>query len=759
MGGWLMCRKRLQYLLVLASALAWPPIVGAQTIPAEPETRVALVIGNSAYVHADPLPNPANDAADVSAALERLGFEVTRVNDADRAGLTTALRNFSRRSASASVALVFYAGHGVEVDGTNYLIPVDANLEWDSDVQFEAVPLDFVVSATEGVGRLRMVILDACRNNPFDVKARNATRGVRVGRGLAELDPPGRNILVAYATAAGAVADDGDGRNSPFTNALLQHLEEPDVEVHMMFRRVTDTVLAKTGQQQQPYLYASLSADPYYLSVGEAETATVAIVDGAAQRLSNVLGRSLSATVLDENRWTDLHYAAALNLPTLVAPLVDQGAAVDAQLISDGARLGEGLARALRELDGPRVNRMTRDGATPLHVAARVGGADVLEELLARGGSLGTRDSAGRTPLHDAAAANAVEAIELLLAAGADLRVRDNAGNTPLHSAATVNAIGAMQELLGGGADALALNDSGDTALELLRSNPGGEGASSNSFASSGARPAATASRTAIDNTAAVPATPAPISRIGTERPANMDAPRVGGAADVIPLAARQLMDIIGRSLSPSTRDENGWTDLHYAAVLNLPDVVAGLLGEFDDVSVAWLTEVIDSGASGRSRADIDAELADDGEDLSDDLKRTLRRLDHNFDEWTREGETPLHVAAYAGAQEAADRLLSHGADRDAKTPLGWTPLHYAAWSNAGSVVAELLERGADIHARVVDDWTPLHLAVWADSRDTVAVLVARGASLGARTRNGETPADFSQSDEVNALLRAGPGR
>ena len=758
MRGWLIRREWLQLPLVLGAALAWPHMVAAQQIPAEPETRVALVIGNSAYVNAEPLPNPANDAADVSGALERLGFEVTRVNDADRAGLMTALRNFSRRSASASVALVFYAGHGVEMGGTNYLIPVDANLEWDSDVQFEAVPLDFVLSATEGVGRLRMVILDACRNNPFDVKARNATRGVRVGRGLAELDPPGRNILVAYATAAGAVADDGDGRNSPFTRALLQHLEEPDVEVHMMFRRVTDTVLAETDQQQQPYLYASLSADPYYLSVGEGETATVATLDEAAQRLSNVLGRPLSATELDENRWTDLHYAAVLNLPTLVGPLVDQGAAVDARLVSDGARFGDGLTRALGEL-GPRVTRMTRDGATPLHLAARAGGSDVLDELLVRGASLGTRDGAGRTPLHDAAAANAVEAIEILLGAGADVRARDNAGNTPLHSAAAVNAVDAMQELLGGGADVLALNDRGNTALELLRSNPGGDRASSISAAGSGVRPALPAPRTAVDNTATIPDTPAPTNPIRTERPSHMDAPRVGGAVNVIPLAVRQLMDVIGRRLSRSRRDENGWTDLHYAAVLNLPDVVAGLLGEVDDASVEWLPEVFGSEASGGARADVNSELAEDGDFLNDELKRALRRLGHNFDEWTRDGETPLHVAAYADAHDAADRLLSYGADRDAKTPLGWTPLHYAAWSDAGNVVEELLDRGADIQARVVDDWTPLHLAVWADSRESVRALVARGADVTARTRNGETALDFSQSDELSALLRASQGR
>ena len=226
--------------------------------------RVALVVGNSGYSAIGRLPNPGNDAADISGALRRLGFEVTTVLDADRGELTEALRSFTRESAGADVSLVFYAGHGLEVDGVNYLVPVDARLERDTDVRFETVELDYVLAATVGAS-LRVVILDACRNNPLarSMQRTGATRSVSRGS-FGNLDESllGDETLVAYAAAAGTTAADGTGRNSPYTSALLAYLEQP-LEIGLLFREVRARVLEATGGEQRPHEYASLLGEHY----------------------------------------------------------------------------------------------------------------------------------------------------------------------------------------------------------------------------------------------------------------------------------------------------------------------------------------------------------------------------------------------------------------------------------------------------------------------------------------------------------------
>ena len=239
----------------------------AAPLPASAAGRVALVVGNGAYTHAGRLPNPTNDASDVAAALGRLGFEVTIARDAGRTALNEALRTFTRRSATADVALVFYAGHAMEMDGVNYLLPVDARVERDTDVRYETVTLDDVLASTSGAG-LRVVILDACRNNPLarSMQRTVSTRSVSNGS-LGDLneDLLGDETLVAYSAAAGTTAADGEGRNSPYTAALLAHLEEP-VDIGLMFRRVRARVLAATNRRQRPHEYGSLLRE-HYLSV------------------------------------------------------------------------------------------------------------------------------------------------------------------------------------------------------------------------------------------------------------------------------------------------------------------------------------------------------------------------------------------------------------------------------------------------------------------------------------------------------------
>ena len=240
----------------------------AAPLSASAAGRVALVVGNGAYTHAGRLPNPANDASDMAAALGRLGFEVTIARDVGRTAMNEALRAFTRRSSAADVALVFYAGHAMEMDGVNYLLPVDARVERDTDVRYETVTLDDVLASTSGAS-LRVVILDACRNNPLarSMQRTVSTRSVSNGS-LGDLneDLLGDETLVAYSAAAGTTADDGEGRNSPYTAALLAHLEEP-VEIGLLFRRVREGVLTATSGRQRPHEYQSLLRE-HYLSGG-----------------------------------------------------------------------------------------------------------------------------------------------------------------------------------------------------------------------------------------------------------------------------------------------------------------------------------------------------------------------------------------------------------------------------------------------------------------------------------------------------------
>ena len=248
--------------LLCAAGLLLSAAFAAQASAAK---RVALVIGNAAYAHAPRLANPTNDATDIGAALGRLGFRVTRLDNADFDTMRRGLRAFTRAAAASDIAMVFYAGHGIEVDGRNFLIPVDARLASDQDVEYEAVPLDLVSRSVDRASELRLIVLDACRDNPFarQMTRSGATRSI--GRGLARIEPAGET-LVAYAAKDGSVAADGEGRNSPYSEALLAQLEEPGLEVGLMFRKVRDAVLRSTGGRQEPFVYGSLSSKGAYLS-------------------------------------------------------------------------------------------------------------------------------------------------------------------------------------------------------------------------------------------------------------------------------------------------------------------------------------------------------------------------------------------------------------------------------------------------------------------------------------------------------------
>jgi uncharacterized caspase-like protein len=230
------------------------------SLPAWAQKRVALVIGNSVYVKAPELPNPRNDAVGMADLLRKAGFDVNAKLDLGVDAKRRALRDFSDQVRDADIAVVFYAGHGMEMNGVNYLIPIDATIARDVDVEDEAVSLDRVIRTLEPARYLQLVILDSCRDNPFVRSMRRTivSRSVRSGHG--DIDeralPP--NTLIAYAQRAGATAEDGDGANSPYTTALLKHLATPGLDVELALRRVRDEVLKNTRNRQEPFKYGSL---------------------------------------------------------------------------------------------------------------------------------------------------------------------------------------------------------------------------------------------------------------------------------------------------------------------------------------------------------------------------------------------------------------------------------------------------------------------------------------------------------------------
>ncbi|HXW40688.1 MAG TPA: caspase family protein [Xanthobacteraceae bacterium] len=235
----------------------------ALAAPARAQDKVALIVGNGTYQNVPVLPNPPHDAADVAAAFARLGFSVQVVTNASYEDMRRALLKFSGQARNAQMAVVFFAGHGMEMDGDNWLIPVDAELKTDLDVDQEAISLHSVMLMVSVASKLGLVVLDACRNNPFLGKMKRTIVTRSLSRGLSRIEPT-NNVLVAYSAKDGTTAADGNGRNSPFTAAFLKYLEMPGLEVNFLFRDVRDDVIAATGGEQQPFVYGSLSKEAIY---------------------------------------------------------------------------------------------------------------------------------------------------------------------------------------------------------------------------------------------------------------------------------------------------------------------------------------------------------------------------------------------------------------------------------------------------------------------------------------------------------------
>jgi len=249
--------------LTLMAAMIGAAISSMVLVPATALAykRVALIVGNSSYQAVPQLPNPSRDASSVAKMFRDAGFDSVEIQlNVGNLEFKRAIRKFEAMADHADIAVVYYAGHGLEIGGTNYLIPVDARLASDRDADDEAIPLERLVSSADGARRLRLVILDACRDNPFVTTMRRerkvAARGVTGG--LGKVEPTSTDTLIAYAAKAGSTADDGDGQHSPFTTAVLKNLTVPGLDVRLAFGRVRDDVLKMTSSRQEPFVYGSL---------------------------------------------------------------------------------------------------------------------------------------------------------------------------------------------------------------------------------------------------------------------------------------------------------------------------------------------------------------------------------------------------------------------------------------------------------------------------------------------------------------------
>ena len=261
------------------------PAAGGATNPAPPPApiqttsttrRVALVIGNGAYTHVTPLPNPTNDARAIARSLRDIGFVVNEGINLDRVAMQSTIREFLRDAARAHVAVVYYAGHGVQVEGRNYLVPIDVQFRAEGRMTDSMMDMDTIMAGLDDQVRTNILIMDACRNNPMpppvattQIAAAGVNRGIQADTGLAAPaslgagSTLGAGTLIAYATAPGQVALDGEGTNSPFSAALSRHIGTPGLEVQQMLTHVRAEVVAATKSKQVPWSNSSLLGEVY----------------------------------------------------------------------------------------------------------------------------------------------------------------------------------------------------------------------------------------------------------------------------------------------------------------------------------------------------------------------------------------------------------------------------------------------------------------------------------------------------------------
>ncbi len=423
--------------------------------------KVALVVGNKDYRQA-PLQNPVNDAQVISRTLTRLGFSVTAKTNVNQEDFEHAINRFARESANADVALFYFSGHGCQSKGENYLVPVGQDFQSEADLRYRAVNAGVVLAKMEEAGsRVNLMILDACRNNPFK-GFRDQTRGLTVQEA-----PPGS--FIAYATAPGKVASDSPHEsNSVYTKHLVRALETQGLDIDQAFRMVAKGVHKDTDRQQVPWISSSLVTDFSFSPRPIAAVAPTVPPKPAAPFSTPVRQRDPSKDKLFLDAANKSEWIRARQL-------LDEGADVN-------TKDGRGLTALMRAALNPKVdvvkylisagadvNAESSGGLTALLIAASWGSVDVMQLLISKGADVNAKPKSGNTALIKAAERGKVEAMQLLVSKGADVNAKNKAGHTALIKASEFGMVEAMQFLISKGADVNAKNNFGKTPLTSAR--------------------------------------------------------------------------------------------------------------------------------------------------------------------------------------------------------------------------------------------------------------------------------------------------
>jgi len=287
----------MRYITVILSLICMVFAADAAKGSAKADKRVAFVVGNGAYKNVAQLPNPPVDAKAMAATLRNVGFDVVEGTNLTRDTMTEKLLEFGKRAQGADIAVFFYAGHGIAISGTNYLLPIDADIKSEMDVKLgAAINIDLTLDQTMGDAKVKLVFLDACRDNPFAAKIKsNATRSVSVQQGLAEMKS-GEGTLIAFATGPGQTALDGqEGNNSPFTRALIDHITKPGIEIQQAMTEVRAQVNEETNKGQLPWGHTNLIGS-VYLNPAAAPEPAPATANAAAPASSGAAPAAVAST-------------------------------------------------------------------------------------------------------------------------------------------------------------------------------------------------------------------------------------------------------------------------------------------------------------------------------------------------------------------------------------------------------------------------------------------------------------------------------